>query len=133
MGLPYQNNPSLFGAICRYGLWEGDEFCGAIGQGALCFLAGHGGVVAGKDQVHRTGAEGNVGVKGLRAVEDRSIEGKHAIQGYVDAVSFVEAVKLNPASAEEAHIAQNNVPVRRQSDDFLARKRVSGVEVDGVL
>src|ERR1039457_710343 len=112
----------------RIRLGEWDEFCGAIGQGALCFLAGHGG-----DQVYRTGTEGNVGVKGLRAVEVRSIEGKHAIQGYVDAVSFVEAVKLNPASAQEAHIAQGNVLVLRQSDDFLARKRVSGVEVDGVL
>ena len=30
-------------------LWEGNEFCGAIGETAFYFLAGHGGVVAGKD------------------------------------------------------------------------------------
>ena len=114
-------------------LWEGNEFCGAIGETAFYFLAGHGGVVAGKDEVYRAGAESDVGVEGLCVVEVRSIDGKDAIQGYADAVSVVEAVHLNPASAEEAYIAQGNVPVLRQSDGFLAGEGICGVEVDGAL
>ena len=53
---------------------EGDEAGGAGGEGAADFLAGDGGVVAGEDGVDGAGAEGEVGVDGLRLVAGGAVE-----------------------------------------------------------
>src|ERR1035437_8986509 len=114
-------------------LWEGDELCGAGGEVAVDFLAGHGGVVAGKDEVDGAGAEGEVGVAGLGLVARCRVESHYAIQCDADAVGVVEAVELDLSSAQDAHSAQGDVLIHGKLGDSFAGKRIGAVKEDWVL
>ena len=112
---------------------EGDEAGGAGGEGAADFLAGDGGVVAGEDGVDGAGAEGEVGVDGLRLVEGGFVEEQDSVEGDADAVGVVEAVELEPAAAGDANVSQGDAVVDREELYSFAGEGVCGVEEDGVF